>query len=201
LARELRGMRLLLLATYRPLEVESRPDLVESLGRATRHIQLRGLGREEVGEVIHRMTGVRPASGMVDDIHRITEGNPFFLGELVRMLDAEAMLGRPDLASLPIRIPAELRATVRQRLAAPNATHGRPPGVDRAVWGGWGRWGAIGWWSRWGPRCRPVFSTSVSRHSVRAGSRTHSSARPCTRIWHPISAASCIGASAGRWST
>jgi tetratricopeptide (TPR) repeat protein len=120
LARELRGMRLLLLVTYRLLEVESRPGLVESLGRAARRIQLRGLGREEVGEVIHRMTGVRPASGMVDDIHRITEGNPFFLGELVRMLDAESMLGRPDLASLPIRIPAELRATIRQRLAPLN---------------------------------------------------------------------------------
>src|SRR5262249_10892262 len=75
-ARELRGMRLLLLATYRPLEAESRPDLVESLGRAARRIQLRGLSREEVGEVIHRMTGARPASGMVDDIRRITEGNP-----------------------------------------------------------------------------------------------------------------------------
>jgi tetratricopeptide (TPR) repeat protein len=120
LARELRGMRLLLLVTYRPLEVESRPSLVESLGRTARHIQLGGLGREEVGEVIRRMTGVSPASGMVDDIHRITEGNPFFLGELVRMLDAEAMLERPDLASLPIRIPAELRATIRQRLAPLN---------------------------------------------------------------------------------
>src|SRR5262249_50738910 len=120
LARELRGLRLLLLVTYRALEVESRPVLVESLGRAARRIQLRGLGRGEGGEVIHRLTGVRAEPGMVDDIHRITEGNPFFLGELVRMLDAEAMLGRPDLASVPIRIPAELRATIRQQVAPLN---------------------------------------------------------------------------------
>src|SRR5262245_60814 len=117
LARELRGMRLLLLATYRPLEIESRPGLVEGLGRASRRVQLRGLGREEMAQVVQRTTGVSPAPGLLDDIQRITEGNPFFLGELVRMLETEGGLESRDLASLPIKLPAELRATIRRRLA------------------------------------------------------------------------------------
>src|SRR5262249_27847150 len=58
-----------------------------------------------------------PAPGLIADIHRITEGNPFFIGEFVRMLEAEGALGSPDLASLPVKLPAELRATIRRRLA------------------------------------------------------------------------------------
>jgi len=116
LARELRGMRLLLVCTYRPLEIESRPGLVEGLGRAHRRLHLRGLGRAEIREVIQCCTGVDPAPGLLDDLRRITEGNPFFLGELVRMLEAEGGLESRDLASLPIRLPAELRATIRRRL-------------------------------------------------------------------------------------
>src|SRR5262245_18292041 len=116
LARELRGMRLLLVCTYRTLEIESRPGLIEGLGRAHRRIQLRGLARSEIAEVVLRTTGVAPAPGLLDDLRRITEGNPFFLGELVRMLEAEGGLESRDLASLPIKLPAELRATIRRRL-------------------------------------------------------------------------------------
>src|SRR4029450_9613184 len=112
LARELRGMRLLLVCTYRPLEIESRPGLVEGLGRAHRRLHLRGRGRADIREVIQRSPGGDPAPGLLDDLRRITEGNPFFLGELVRMLEAEGGLESRDLASLPIRLPAGVRAAV-----------------------------------------------------------------------------------------
>jgi tetratricopeptide (TPR) repeat protein len=116
LGRELRGMRLFLLGTYRALELEVRPGLIEGLARANRRVKLRGLDRDHVRQIMQMTSGVAPAPGLVDDVHRITEGNPFFLGELVRMLEAEGRLESLDLASLPMKLPAELRATIRRRL-------------------------------------------------------------------------------------
>src|SRR5262249_22057497 len=115
--RELRGMRLLLVGTYRTTEIDERPGLTESLARAARRVQLRGLDPKEIRRVMKDTAGVAPAPGLIADIHRITEGNPFFIGECVRMLEAEGALGSPDLASLPVKLPAELRATIRRRLA------------------------------------------------------------------------------------
>src|SRR5262245_21047551 len=117
LARELRGARLMVLSTYRTAEMDARHGLIENLARANRRIHLRGLGREEIRRVMHLTTGITPAPGLVADVHRITEENPFFVGEFVRMLEADGGLESNDLASLPIKLPAELRATIRRRLA------------------------------------------------------------------------------------
>src|SRR5262245_39060465 len=116
LARELRGMRLLLVATHRTGQMQP-AGLHECLARASRRMQLRGLPREEVGRLLEVTTGDTPAPGLVAELHRITEGNPFFLQELVRMLEDEGALGRDDLVSLPAKLPAELRATIRRRFA------------------------------------------------------------------------------------
>src|SRR5262249_1172666 len=83
----------------------------------SRRLHLHGLPRKEVARFVERVAGSTPAPGLVADLHRITEGNPFFLGEFVRMLEAEQALGSPELASLRVKLPVELRATIRHRLA------------------------------------------------------------------------------------
>src|SRR5262245_7267920 len=117
LAREVRGMRVLLLALHRPVQAHESAGLMDCLARASRRLHLHGLPRKEVARLLEGVAGSTPAPRLVTDLHRITEGNPFFLREFVRMLEAEQALASPDLASLRMRLPVELRATIRHRLA------------------------------------------------------------------------------------
>src|SRR5262249_20068253 len=70
-------------------------------------------------------TGTVPAPGLVADVQRITEGNPFFVGEFVQMLQAEGALGSRDLPSARLKLPAELGATIRRRFASLTAEQRR----------------------------------------------------------------------------
>src|SRR5262249_26065355 len=107
---------LLLLATYRKSEVHERPALLDCLAYASRRLHLRGLHPEDVGRLVEMTTG-GAAPELVADLHRITEGNPFFLGAFMRMLEAEGGVLGPDLPSLRTKLPAKLRTTIRRRLA------------------------------------------------------------------------------------
>src|SRR6059058_4671903 len=104
LAHELRDVRILLLGTYREVEVRQAPAVAEilgALGRDGHHVPLRGLGEEEVRR-----------------FHRETEGNPFFVDEIVRLLVAERALERhedPSPGRFPV--PQGVREAIRRRLA------------------------------------------------------------------------------------
>lgn len=116
-ARELGGARLLVLATWREHEMGRQTALLDGLARSTRRVALGGLARDDTARWMHAVTGRALAPTLVADVHRTTEGNPFFLGEFVRMLESEGGLDRPDLASLGVKPPGEVRATLRRRLA------------------------------------------------------------------------------------
>ena len=115
-----RESRLLLLGTYRDVEVRDSPavtDALGALGRAARHVPLRGFGEDEVGCFIAETTGQRPSRALVRAVHQATEGNPFFVDETVRVLAAEGLL---DVAAngLPARLPVPPGASeaIRRRL-------------------------------------------------------------------------------------
>src|SRR2546422_11016648 len=98
---------MLLLGTYREVEVRQATMVAEvlgALGRDGHHVPLRGLGEEEVGRFIEETTGRSPAPALVRAVHRETEGNPFFVDEIVRLLVAERALKRHEDAS-PERFP------------------------------------------------------------------------------------------------
>ena len=90
-ARELDGARLLVIATYRDREVSPRPGfarLLDSLARArdaTRSLPLEGLSHEEVSRLLAATTGEEAPSGVVDEVHERSGGNPFFIHELVQL--------------------------------------------------------------------------------------------------------------------
>src|SRR5439155_18546029 len=117
LAHELRDARMLLLGTYREVEVRQAPMVAEvlgALGRDGHHVPLRGFGEEEVRLFIEGTTGRSPSPTLVRAIHLETEGNPFFVDEVERLLVAEDALERHP-PRLPI--PQGVRAAIRRRPA------------------------------------------------------------------------------------
>jgi len=108
LAREVETSPLLILGTYRDVEVSRRHPLSETLGTLIREqrflrMQLSGLAEQEVGKLFQMHAGVSPSQGLVQTIHRRTEGNPLFVTEVVRALhrresesDYESTLSLPE---------------------------------------------------------------------------------------------------------
>ena len=118
LAVHVRDSPILVIGTYREAEARLDAQLAATLGDIIRHGQrlpLRGLREADVAEVVERVAGRRPPDRVVRAIHQATEGNPFFVDEVVRLLSAE---GRLDDAShvAAVRIPDGVRETIRHRL-------------------------------------------------------------------------------------
>ncbi|WP_155360463.1 ATP-binding protein [Acrocarpospora macrocephala] len=81
--------RLLLVGTYRDVEVESGGHPLETLimplvAKATT-VTLTGLARDEVGTLMARTAGREPEPELVDEVHRRTGGNPFFVEQTARL--------------------------------------------------------------------------------------------------------------------
>ena len=96
IAQEIREFRLLLVGIYRDVEVSRRHPLSQTLGSLIReqsfqNIKLSGLTRQDISHFVEGTTGVTPDLTLVEAIHRQTEGNPLFVGELVRLLSRGAL--------------------------------------------------------------------------------------------------------------
>lgn len=119
LARGLIDSRILLLGTYRNTEANLLPKVsarIGALASDANMIPLRGLSAPEVGLLIERNHGRAARQTIVTAVHRATDGNPLFVGELIRLLAAEGKLESPGPAtSLPI--PDRVREVVRRRTA------------------------------------------------------------------------------------
>ena len=119
-ARELAGARLLLVGTYRDVELNRRHPLAQSLGELTRErlfqrVLLRGLSGEDVARFIEATSGIRPPEGLVAAVHTQTEGNPLFVTEVVRLLVQEGQLtAHPATSAHPE--PVEGRGGVTESL-------------------------------------------------------------------------------------
>lgn len=81
--------RLLLIGTYRDVEVEAadhplRSLMLPLLAKAT-SVTLTGLDRDEVGALMARTAGAEPDDALVAEVHRRTGGNPFFVEQTARL--------------------------------------------------------------------------------------------------------------------
>jgi len=81
-------------------------------------VELRGLEIQDVGRFIELVSGVIPPQGMVEAVHRQTEGNPLFVTEVVRLLVQEGELTQESGArdSWNVRIPEGVREVIGRRL-------------------------------------------------------------------------------------
>ncbi|MEE8370356.1 MAG: hypothetical protein V3S00_06280, partial [Dehalococcoidia bacterium] len=122
LARELRGARLMVLATYRDVELRRGHPLSQTLAELSREglsqrILLRGLTERDVARFIEITAGITPPEALVEAVYRETEGNPFFVNEVVRLLVADGRLDQPEeVKSWSVTIPQGVREVVGRRL-------------------------------------------------------------------------------------
>ncbi|MFQ6026880.1 MAG: AAA family ATPase [Dehalococcoidia bacterium] len=124
MAKELGDGRLLVMGTYRDVEVSRRHPLSQTLGELTREslfrrVLLRGWNQEDVGRFIEVVSGFAPPPGLVESVHRQTEGNPLFATEVVRLLvqEEELTAGRTrERDSWRVRIPEGVREVIGRRL-------------------------------------------------------------------------------------
>jgi DNA-binding SARP family transcriptional activator len=117
-ARQLGSSRMLLLGAYRDVDPIPGQPLTEMLVEVarepmTRRLPLGGLSERDVADYIELTTGVPAPTPLAGPIHTETEGNPLFVAELVRLLDAE---GRITQADTHLRIPQGVRAVIAQRV-------------------------------------------------------------------------------------
>jgi tetratricopeptide (TPR) repeat protein len=128
LARDLHDARVLLIGTYRDIEAQQdgeRARLLTGIGRAGHRLPLGGWGEDEVTRYVAGACGTTPAAELIRALHRVTEGNPFFVDEIVRLLIAEGGGRLP--ARFALRIPRSIGATIRERLRP------FPPPLQRAL--------------------------------------------------------------------
>ena len=118
LARELRGARLLVVGTYRDVAADHPHGVGDAVGQLVREgqlLSLRGLGRDDVKDLLEVLSGVVPSDPQVVAVYERTEGNPLFVREVVRLLATETTPQRPGPGGVPI--PGSVRAVIGRRLA------------------------------------------------------------------------------------
>lgn len=127
LAAQLPGIRMLVLATYRDVELGvARPlaNTLESLirGGGAERMSLRRLDEARVGAMLRSLGGSSAPAALVSAVHRETEGNPFFVQEVFKylaekgiLLDAQGAF-KHDIALAELDVPESLRLVIGRRL-------------------------------------------------------------------------------------
>ena len=119
-AAQLRDAPVVIVAIHRDVESHPRSALAQTLGAlahepTVRRMTLEGLEVDDVARFLHQATGTQPPRETVASVHRRTDGNPFFLSELVRLLDSQGTSS--DWTALVHAIPVGVRDVLRRRLA------------------------------------------------------------------------------------
>lgn len=115
-ARETKDAAVLVIGTYRPSDAGTDASTQVLLGKLARHartIALEGLPEDGTRELIGAMRGAPVAAGFAARVQRVSEGNPFFVSEIVRSLAAapEASFSSAEM----VRVPEHILEVVRAR--------------------------------------------------------------------------------------
>ncbi len=118
LAQEIGNSPLLLLGAHRDVELSRGHPLSQTLGALVREqlfrrVQLDGLTRQEVGELVKGSAGLTLTPQAAEAVHSRTDGNPFFVGEVTRHVTPEDITQGGDWASI---IPEGVRDAIGRRL-------------------------------------------------------------------------------------
>jgi predicted ATPase len=128
-ARNLEGSRLLIVGTYRDVDVGRAHPLSGALAGLRRistfnRVLLRGLTLGEVQRMVEVSAGQETPWGLAEAVEKQTEGNPLFVQEVLRYLVEEGLVSReagrwPQTGdeSLARRIPEGLRDVIGKRLS------------------------------------------------------------------------------------
>jgi DNA-binding CsgD family transcriptional regulator len=129
LAPEVGDSRLLVLVTYRDIELSRRHPLSDTLGALARaprfqRLRLTGLNLGEASRFMAAASGRLVPPELLASVHSQTEGNPLFLAEVTRFLVQEGVLDAKPSATLAIagratglrRIPEGVKEVIGARL-------------------------------------------------------------------------------------
>jgi tetratricopeptide (TPR) repeat protein len=128
-SRNLAGARLLIVGTYRDVEVDRGHPLSAALAELRRvstygRVLLRGLNADEVRRMMESITRESVPWGLSEAVHRQTEGNPLFVQEVVRYLAEDGLIARKEGRWRPTKdtplemsIPEGLRDVIGKRLS------------------------------------------------------------------------------------
>ena len=117
-ASEMANAYMLIVGTYRDVEVSEAHPLASTLGNLIREpvfhrVQMQGLTRPELGEFLETIAGVAAPAVLVEALHAQTEGNPLFVGEIARGLRRDE-LEKGEIGS--IHITEGIRQVMGRRL-------------------------------------------------------------------------------------
>jgi tetratricopeptide (TPR) repeat protein len=128
-SRNLGGTRLLIVGTYRDVEVDRSHPLSAALAELRRvstygRVLLRGLNPDEVRRMLESITREEIPWSLAEAIHRQTEGNPLFVQEVIRFLAEEGLITQQEGRWRPAKdtplemsIPEGLRDVIGKRLS------------------------------------------------------------------------------------
>ncbi|RJK96316.1 BTAD domain-containing putative transcriptional regulator [Vallicoccus soli] len=116
LVRRVSHVPLAVVATLRSSGAPRRPELVEALSalareRSATRLVLHGLAAGDVEQLLARRGAGGDLPALAAELHRRTEGNPFFLVELLRLLASE------QGGTARSAVPASVRDVLERRLA------------------------------------------------------------------------------------
>jgi tetratricopeptide (TPR) repeat protein len=120
LAPEIAATSVLVIATYRDVELSNKPVLAETLAALARHrhcvqLTLPGLREADVRRYVALTLGAHVGAELGNALVQRSEGNPFFLTELVRLLARErSATGVAE--TLPAGVPTGIREVIARRL-------------------------------------------------------------------------------------
>ncbi len=128
-ARNLQGARLVIVGTYRDVEVDRSHPLSGAVAELRRsgsflRVPLRGLTVDEVHRMYETLRGNNVSWAQAEAVHRQTEGNPLFIQEFLRYMVEEGYVVResgrwvPAAGTVPgTALPEGLRDVIGKRLS------------------------------------------------------------------------------------
>jgi transcriptional regulator with XRE-family HTH domain len=125
LSRRLAGRPLLVVCTYRDVEVDRAHPLAAALvelrrGPGVARIPVRGLDVNDVREMVASLIGEEVDIAFAEAVQQQTEGNPLFVQEIARYLVEEGLMGQWRAGagvSLSPRVPEGVRDVIGKRLS------------------------------------------------------------------------------------
>ena len=116
-AAETASTGLVICGTYRDVELGRHHPLARVLGDlGGDRIALRGLGVGAIERFMEMTSGEPPPRGLAEAVHAKTDGNPFFVGEVIRLLASEGRLSEELPVGTEPEIPQGVREVVGRRL-------------------------------------------------------------------------------------
>ena len=122
LARQVPASKIMVIGTYRDVEVTRAHPLSNTLAQLARseayhREELGGLEAESVGQLIRDVSGAEPSPELIQAIYGHTEGNPFFMTEVIRLLGQGHSTEDPQTDGFEeLEIPQSVLEVIGQRL-------------------------------------------------------------------------------------